>query len=159
MGPFPTGLGGIAPEHLQIVVAAAFGVEEMDDDVNEVNQNPSGLGQPSNRKGRVVGLSSGLGHLHGQTGHLAIGSTGGNDEKVGNRREAAKVKDDNVCAVAVEGQTGQLYGNSSGSWRFLASQGCPASLCAADYTDFQKEIQKEIQKLDADFADYADKER
>ncbi len=114
----------------------------MDDDVDEVDQDPSGPGQAANRKGRVVDLSSGVGHLHGQAGHLAIRSTSGNDEKVGNRREAAKVKDDNVCAVAVEGQTGQLYGDSSGSWRFLSSQGGSASLCATDYTDSQKEIQK-----------------
>ncbi len=78
----------------------------MDDDVDEVNQDPSGLGQAANREGRMVPLDGGVGHLRGQAAHLAIGGAGGDDEKVGNRREAAKIKDDNVRAVAVKSQTG-----------------------------------------------------
>ena len=95
----------------------------MDDDVNEVNQDPGGLGQTANRKGGMVRLGSGIGHLPGQAGHLATGGAGGDKEKVGNRGEPSKIKNDNVRTVAVEGQTGQLYGESSGSWGFLASQG------------------------------------
>ena len=73
----------------------------MDDDVNEVNQDPGGLGEAGNRKGGLVEPGSGVRHFGGEAGHLSIGGAGGNDKEIGDGGDASKVKDDNVRAVAV----------------------------------------------------------
>ena len=104
-GPFPTSLGSVAPEHLQIVVTAAIRVEEMNDNVNKVDQDPSGLGQTANRKGLMVRLGPSVGHLPGKAGHLTIRCACGDEEKVCNRRKPSKIKNDNVRAVAVQSQS------------------------------------------------------
>ena len=74
----------------------------MDDDVNEINEDPGGLGQASNRKGPMVEPGSGVRHFNGQAGHLAIGGAGGNDKEVGDGGKAPKVKDNNIRAVAIQ---------------------------------------------------------
>ena len=89
-----------------LVFRPFFGIEEMDDNINKIDQDPGSLGQAANRKGFMARQGGGVVHFRGEAGHLATRGAGSDKEKVGNRRETSQIKNDNVRAVAVESQTG-----------------------------------------------------
>lgn len=100
----PVDSGAIAPEELKVVEVAGVGVEDVNDDVDAVDENPAG--------GFVAGDLPGL-EAHGfakvagfvdDGAHLAGRGAGGDDEELGDRRTAAKIEQDDIFAAGVGGE-------------------------------------------------------
>lgn len=107
--------GGVAPEQFQIVVIAAVGIEEVDDDVDVIDEDPGGLVIAGHA---VAVMAEGGGALVdgvGDGADLPVGGAGGDDEVVADGAEAAQVEDDDVVASHLRDQAGEFEGELSGS--------------------------------------------
>ena len=104
-------LRGFAPELLEAVELARLGREDVDDHVEVVHEDPTGLGHALDAPGKeavlllhvlVDAVVDGL--------DLAVGAAGGDHEVVGVAEHAAEVELDDVLCLDVGGEAGDEGG-------------------------------------------------
>ena len=102
----PVDAGAIAPEHFEVVEVAAIGVEDVDDDVDAIHEDPFGgliaVGFPS---GEVHFFAEVFGFID-DGAHLSWGGAGGDDEEFRDGGFTAEVEEDDVFAAGIGGEFG-----------------------------------------------------
>ena len=107
----PIEVGNVAPEEFKGVEVAGVGGEDVDDDVEEVEEDPAVRGEAF-EAGRFFAQLVADVFLHfGDDGaELAGAGAGGDDEKVGDGTGVAQVEDDDVAAAVLGGNAGKSDG-------------------------------------------------
>src|SRR5688572_10493939 len=108
-GGIPLDAAGVAPEVVEVVVAARVLAEDVQDDVVEVEHDPARVAVVARARDRaeVVGLAKLLG-LVADRPHLARARAGADHEKVGDGGDPADVQHDDVVAARGREQAGHL---------------------------------------------------
>jgi len=93
---------GVAPEVLQGVETALLLVEDMDDDVGVIDDDPvaHGVAVDSGRRELVLRLEAGF-DLAGNSLEVRLGGAAANDEEIGKTRNSTKIQGDKIFRLLV----------------------------------------------------------
>ena len=91
--------GGVTPEALQVVVGPFFLEEHVDDEVDEVEEDPARLTLSLAAQGAGAFGAAGALDLFGDGADLAVAVAGADDEVVGDDQRLGDVEDDDVAGL------------------------------------------------------------
>ena len=112
----------VAPQAVEVVEHPRFLVEHVEDDVDEVDEHPLiAVGAALAERAVISGLTE-LAGVVADGLHLPRAGAGGEDEVIGDGRNAADVEDDDVMAAGVGCETGDVNRKLAGGLRPLLSR-------------------------------------
>jgi|GEM_PF-5927898 len=89
------------PDFFDIVEAADFGTEDVNDDIANINQHPVTGRKPLDARLAMAGFLQRPQDVIGQSPHMAVGAARSNDQGVGDRAFAAQVDTDDVLRLII----------------------------------------------------------
>ena len=101
IGSLPLDVICISPEHFKIVVCPCVGLEEVDHDVDEVDQEPCCAGVDAFAKGVELVLLGEIFNVFDHAFHLAIRGAAADDDEIGDLADAADIEHEDVFALVV----------------------------------------------------------
>src|SRR5262245_14434538 len=113
----------VTPEGFELVEAAVFGVEEVNDHIDVVDDDPRRAVEARRRERSLASLSAELLDMVRYGLHLPIRGARADDEKVAHRRDAAQVEHDHVLALVVAQQSRRVDGELAGAHLGLVRRG------------------------------------
>ena len=119
----PGDAGGISPEQSQVVIFTVFLIEEMDNHVDEINDGPAALpGTGAAEDGEIV-LFAEVFQFTGDGTDLLFAGAGADHEVAGDGAAFGQFEDDDITAMAVMGEAGDLAGKFTAGQEALLAGG------------------------------------
>jgi len=110
---------GVAPEVFQAVTLAEFGMEDMDENVIEIHDNPAAGREAVAVQRADARVAETAGNFIGDGFEVRLGRAVADQEKIGDVGNAAHIENDDVLGLLVEGdfaaKFGQFFGGEPAS--------------------------------------------
>lgn len=92
----PFEAGGVTPQKLKVVIGAVGAGEDVKYDIHEIYDNPQGVIRTANAEWTLPDSTSVFNNTLSHPTHLAIRGPCRNDRKIGDGRNSANIKGDDI---------------------------------------------------------------